>query len=125
MGFRENRDKRYPLVKSFGFAFAGIFEAVRTERNIRIHLVMLAAVAACGVYFEASRLEWLFILTAAAGTIALELVNSALERVVDLVTADYHPLAKQAKDIAAGAVLIYAIFSIIIGLIIFVPKIGI
>ena len=61
-------------------------------------------------------MEWLFILVAIVGTITLELVNSAIERVVDLVTTEYHPLAKQAKDIAAGAVFVYAIFSVIVGI---------
>ena len=75
------------------------------------------------MFFSLNWLEWLFILVAIVGTITLELVNSAIERVVDLVTTEYHPLAQQAKDIAAGAVFLYAIFSIIVGIIIFLPKV--
>jgi undecaprenol kinase len=67
--------------------------------------------------------EWLFVIFAIGGMFALELLNTAIERLVDLVTMEYHPLAKQAKDIAAGAVFLYAIFSVIVGFIIFIPRI--
>jgi undecaprenol kinase len=72
-------------------------------------------------YFSITKTEWLFILVAIGGMFALELVNTAIERLVDLVTAEYHPLAKQAKDLAAGAVLVYAILSVGIGMVIFLP----
>lgn len=124
MGSREKAKPKYPLMKSFSFACQGILESVRTERNIQIHVVLTVVIITFGWYFSLNGMEWLFILAAIAGTIALELVNSAIERVVDLVTDQIHPLAKQAKDIAAGAVFIYAIFSVIVGLIIFLPKIG-
>ena len=87
--------KKDPLYKSFGYAFQGIFTCIRKERNMKIH---------CTV------------------AMALELVNTAVEAVVDLVTEERHPLAKIAKDTAAGAVLIAAIMAAIVGLIIFVPK---
>jgi undecaprenol kinase len=74
-------------------------------------------------YYHLSASEWIFILFAIGGMFSLELVNTAIERIVDLVTEEYHPLAKQAKDIAAGAVIVYAILSVIIGCIIFLPKI--
>lgn len=124
MGSREKAKPKYPLMKSFSFACQGILESVRTERNIQIHVVLTVVIIIFGWYFSLNGMEWLFILAAIAGTIALELVNSAIERVVDLVTDQIHPLAKQAKDIAAGAVFIYAIFSVIVGLVIFLPKIG-
>ena len=114
--------RRYPLVKSFYFASRGIIEALKTERNIQIHSVVTVVVIFIGWMVSLNWIEWLFILAAIVGTITLELVNSAIERVVDLVTEEYHPLAKQAKDIAAGAVFLYAIFSVIVGFIIFLPK---
>lgn len=120
MGYQGKR--KHPFVKSFSFALRGIGEALKTERNIRIHSMMTVVVILLGIYVSLNRLEWLFILLAITGTIALELVNSAIERVVDLVTEEYHPLARQAKDIAAGAVLLYAIFSVIVGIVIFLPK---
>ena len=125
MGFQEKDKPKYPLQRSFLFACQGVREAVRTERNIRIHLAMALVVILFGWYFSLNAMEWLFILAAIAGTITLELVNSAIERVVDLATDQIHPLAKQAKDMAAGAVFIYALFSIVVGLIIFLPKFGI
>ena len=125
MGSQEKDKPKYPLQRSFLFACQGVREAVRTERNIRIHLAMAFIVILFGWYFSLNSVEWLFILAAIAGTITLELVNSAIERVVDLATDQIHPLAKQAKDMAAGAVFIYALFSIVVGLIIFLPKFGI
>lgn len=120
MGYQGKR--RYPILKSFYFASKGILEALRTERNIQIHSIVAVLVVVVGLYFSLNRMEWLFILIAIIGTITLELVNSSIERVVDLVTEEYHPLAQQAKDIAAGAVFLYAIFSVVVGMIIFLPK---
>jgi undecaprenol kinase len=121
MVYQEKR--RYRIGKSFYFASRGIVEALKTERNIRIHSSVAVVVILAGLFFSLNWIEWLFILVAIVGTITLELVNSAIERVVDLVTNEYHPLAKQAKDIAAGAVFLYAIFSVIVGIVIFLPKI--
>ena len=118
--YREKR--KYPFVKSFYFALRGIWEGVKTERNIRIHSMMTVVVILLGAYVSLNWIEWLFVLIAVTGTIALELVNSALERVVDLVTEEYHPLARQAKDMAAATVLLYAVFSVIVGIVIFLPK---
>jgi undecaprenol kinase len=121
MGYQGKR--RHPLIRSFYFASRGIIEACKTERNIKIHSTVAILVVLIGWFFSLNWLEWLFILVAIVGTITLELVNSAIERVVDLVTQEYHPLAQQAKDIAAGAVLLYAIFSCVVGIIIFWPKV--
>lgn len=120
MGSREKR--KHPLYRSFGYAGRGIYQAFRTERNLRIHFAAAAAVIICGFYFGLETVEWLFVILAIAGMLTLELINSAIERVVDLVTKEYHPLAGEAKDFAAGAVLVYAVFSVIIGLLIFIPK---
>lgn len=122
MGLKENKPKS-SLIKSFGFAFCGIVSAAKSERNMKIHVVIALIVIGFGFYFSLSGIEWLFILLAICGTITLEMVNSSIERAVDLATDQIHPLAKEAKDFAAGAVLIYAIFSVIIGFIIFLPKI--
>jgi undecaprenol kinase len=117
-----NRFRPARLIKSFGYACSGIAGAVRKERNIQIHISISIIVVILSIATSISRMEWLFVLIAIGGMLSLELMNTAIERTVDLVTKDYHPLAKQAKDIAAGAVLIYAILSVMIGLIIFVPK---
>jgi undecaprenol kinase len=115
--------KKHRLLKSFQFAFTGIRTTILGERNMRIHLIISIIVILIGIWLSLSKLEWLFITFAIGGMLALEMINTAIERVVDLITEDYHPLAKEAKDIAAGAVLLYAIISVIVGLIIFLPKI--
>jgi undecaprenol kinase len=120
----QDQSRKHPLYKSFYFALRGIAGFARTERNLRIHLCAAVMALTFGWFLEISSIEWLFILAAIAGTISLELVNTAIERTVDLATNEIHPLAKQAKDIAAGAVLIYAMFSVAVGLIIFLPKLG-
>lgn len=88
---------------------------------MRIHFISSIIVVLISFYFSITKIEWVFILFAIGGMFALELLNTAIERVVDLVTAEYHPLAKQAKDLAAGAVLIYAVLSVVIGIVIFLP----
>ncbi|WP_019242633.1 MULTISPECIES: diacylglycerol kinase family protein [Bacillus] len=115
-------NKKFPFSKSVKCAFEGIGFSLQ-ERNVKIHLCVAVLVIIAGLYFSISRVEWLFIITCIAGMFALELMNTAIEKVVDLVTNDYHPLAKMAKDISAGAVLIYTFYSIIVGIIIFLPKI--
>ncbi len=115
--------KTQRLLKSFQYAFSGIKAAILAEKNMRIHLFISMLVIIFGLWFSLTIVEWVVILFAIGGMLALEMINSAIERLVDLVTEEYHPLAKSAKDIAAGAVLIYAITSVIVGLLIFLPKI--
>ncbi|MCM3091422.1 MULTISPECIES: diacylglycerol kinase family protein [unclassified Cytobacillus] len=122
-GSRDKKVRKHSVLKSFAFAFSGIRTALFNERNLQIHLAVAVAVIFFGGYFGISRLEWIIIILAIGGMLSLELLNTAIERAVDLATEDYHPLAKQAKDIAAGAVLVFAIVSIIVGGIIFLPKI--
>ena len=117
----DSQDKSFPLMSSFSFAFSGILLALRKERNMRIHFISSIIVLLISIYFSITKIEWIFILFTIGGMFALELLNTAIERVVDLVTAEYHPLAKQAKDLAAGAVLIYAALSVVIGIVIFLP----
>lgn len=89
---------------------------------MRIHISLGLLVIMAGVFFSISRMEWLFILLCIAGMFTLEMLNTAIEKTVDLVTDEFHPLAKVAKDLAAGAVLVYTVYSIIVGIIIFLPK---
>lgn len=114
--------KRSPLYKSFGYAFEGIFHTIRDERNIKIHLAVTILVILFGFLLHISLVEWLFCLFLFGLITSLELVNTAVEAVVDLATAQKDPLAKKAKDAAAGAVLYSAIIAAIIGGIIFFPK---
>lgn len=115
--------KKSPLYKSFGYAFEGIFTCIRNERNIKIHCTVAILVVIAGAVLGITPIEWCICLTLFGLVIALELVNTAIESVVDLVTTERKPLAKTAKDTAAGAVLVAAIMAAIVGLIIFVPRI--
>lgn len=116
------KQKKDPLYKSFGYAFAGIFAVVTKERNMKIHCAAVVCVMIAGLVFHISPIEWCICLTLFGLVMALEMVNTAVEAVVDLVTEERMPLAKLAKDAAAGAVLIAAIMAAIAGMIIFIPK---
>ena len=111
-----------PLYKSFGYAFEGIFAGIRGERNMKIHCFAAVCVIVAGVLFHISVTEWCICLVLFGLILSLERVNTAIEAVVDLVTEDKKPLAKLAKDTAAGAVLIAAVMAAMAGLLIFVPK---
>lgn len=104
---------------TFRYALEGIGYALRTQINMRVHAVISLGVIAAGIVFRISRMEWLFILVACALVIAAELFNTAVEAVVDLVSPKAHPLAKAAKDTAAGAVLLAAVFAVITGVVVF------
>ena len=110
-------------IKSFGYAFRGIWKAFVTQPNMQIHFIFAILVAICGFLFDISKIEWLFCLFCFGLVLGAELINSAIENVVDLASPEKHKLAANAKDMAAGAVLVCAIFSAIVGLIIFVPKV--
>ncbi|WP_245676211.1 diacylglycerol kinase family protein [Domibacillus iocasae] len=109
------------LFSSFRFAGNGLKLAL-LEPNIRVHAAAGIFVSAAGFIFGLTRIEWCVLLLTIACVIALEMVNTAIEKTVDLVTEEYRPLAKMAKDLAAGAVLIFACAAIIIGCILFIPK---
>ena len=114
--------KKGPLYKSFGYAFQGIFNTIRTERNIKIHCAAAILVTIFGIWLQISKTEWMICFILFGLILALELVNTAVEATVDLFTEERKPLAKKAKDAAAGAVLIVAIFAAVIGILIFIPK---
>ena len=114
--------KKDPLYKSFGYAFQGIFNTIRTERNIKIHCVAAILVTIFGIWLQISKTEWMICFILFGLILALELVNTAVEATVDLFTEERKPHAKKAKDAAAGAVLVAAIFAAVIGILIFIPK---
>ncbi len=114
--------KKPPLYKSFGYAFEGIFAVIKKERNMQIHCCMMVLVILAGLFFQISAVEWCICFVLFGLIMSLELVNTAVESVVDLVTEERRPLAKLAKDAAAGAVLIASIMAAVAGLIIFLPK---
>jgi diacylglycerol kinase len=105
--------------KSFVYALKGIWLAISDQRNVKVQLFVAIIVVGAGAYLRISSLEWCVILLCIAFVIGLELVNTAIENLVDLVTLERNPLAGKIKDIAAGAVLLASVISLVIGLIIF------
>jgi undecaprenol kinase len=128
MDLRDNNSqkkwKNRDLVASMEFAITGVLTAFKEERNMHKHLVSAILAALTGLVFRISAIEWLFLLLAIFLVIILEIINSAIENVVDLASG-YHfsMLAKNAKDMAAGAVLVASGYAVLTGLIIFIPKI--
>ncbi|AET61804.1 diacylglycerol kinase [Paenibacillus terrae HPL-003] len=111
--------RRQPWRMTFRYAAEGVMYALRTQINMRIHVVVTFLVIAAGLSLRISRLDWLFVSMAIAMVIVAELINTAVEAAIDLISPDIHPLAKAAKDTAAGAVLLAAVFAVIIGIFVF------
>lgn len=109
------------LIASFGYAFAGIWYLLRTQRNAQIHCLVGACALALGAVLQIERWEWIVLVLIITIVLAAESANTAVEAAVDVATSMRHPLAKVAKDVGAGTVLICAIASVIIGCLIFIP----
>lgn len=109
-------------IRSFAFALKGIKLVFGSEPNMKIHLIMSFLVVICGFIFTISITEWMICILCFGLVFGAEMLNTSIENVVNLVSPEHNELAGKAKDIAAGAVLICAIASAIVGLIIFVPK---
>jgi undecaprenol kinase len=107
------------FIKSFGYASEGIKLVVKNEFNMRFHIAMTIIVLVLAILLSIPTLQLIILLMLIGIVLALEMINTAIERTVDLVTEDYHPLAKQAKDAAAGAVLVFSIMTVVIGILIF------
>ena len=120
----EKKWKNRTVYASLEFALTGIITAFREERNLRKHAVSASLAIIFGFVFRISRVEWLFLLLAIFLVIFGEIINSAIENVVDLAS-EYHfsMLAKNAKDMAAGVVLFISLYAVIVGMMIFLPKI--
>lgn len=108
-------------LKSFTFAWKGILTCAGHEQNITFHLIAAIIVVAAGFCFGISRTEWMVVMLCIGTVIAAELFNSAIERLVDMVSPEWKKIAGEVKDIAAGAVLITAIAAAIVGMIVFLP----
>ena len=115
-------NKSKNVISSFKYAFQGMFSALKTERNLKIHVTIMILVIIAGIVLKISKIEWIICIILFGLVISLELVNSAIETTVDIAMPDINPKAKFAKDAAAGAVLVLAIASAIIGFMIFGPK---
>ena len=111
------------LINSFKYAIEGFISSFKTERNMKIHVLAMIAVIIVGFYLKLNWIEWCIITIAIALVVGAELFNTAIETIVDMICPEKNPKAKLAKDISAAAVLALAIGAVIVGLIIFVPKI--
>jgi diacylglycerol kinase (ATP) len=109
---------------SFGHAFRGVVVALRSELHLQFHAVATVLVLGLGGYFGLSGLEWALVSLAVASVWAAELFNTAIETLTNLVSPGYHPLAGKAKDVAAGAVLLAALGALVVGALVFGPKVG-
>lgn len=111
------------LINSFKYSFSGLKYAYIKEQNMTVHIIVTGIVIICGIYFNISNIEWLFIMLLIGLVLATELINTSIEATIDLLSPNFNPLAKIAKDTAAAAVFIFALISFIGGIIIFLPKV--
>ncbi len=114
---------KYNALQKFGYAVKGVMSCWKEELHMRIHSIAALATIIAGLYFEIERFEWLLISLSIGAVLAAELINSALENLVNLVQPDRHPIAGKVKDMAAGAVLMVSIMAAVIGLTVFWPHI--
>ncbi len=120
-----SKKKRFSVqerVQSFSYSFQGIKTLLKEEHNARIHVVASILTLIAGLYFRLDTLEWCVIILSIGMVICTESMNSAIERVVDFVSPEYHEQAGKIKDLASGAVLICSIAALIVGTLIFIPK---
>jgi len=114
---------RHSTTKSFTYAFAGLKTALKNEPNIKIHTFFAILAITFALFLKVSTVEWLLLTFTIFYVITLELLNTVLEALVNLVSPEIQPFAKVAKDVSAACVLMAAIMSVIVGLVIFLPKI--
>ena len=109
------------FIAGFGFAFSGLWHAIRTQVNMKVHIALAILALVLGIALHLSAVEFAIIFLTIGGVMVTEMFNTVIELCVDLASPSYHPLAKIAKDVAAGAVLLSAIMSVIIALFIYGP----
>ena len=114
----------HSIIQSFNYAFEGVIYVLRTERNMRIHFAIATAVLVLAFAYEVTRLELIALLVVIALVLITEMINTAVEAAIDLTTTSFDPLAKLAKDIAAGAVLVASVTAVVTGYLVFSPKLG-
>lgn len=111
------------VIKSFGWALNGLKDCILHEKNFRIQYSIALLMVIAGIFFSISATEWVIILLCFAVVLGFEIINSAIEKLCDLVQPDFNLVIKKVKDMSASAVLLSAIISFIIGCIIFLPKV--
>jgi diacylglycerol kinase len=109
------------FIAGFGHAFRGLWYALRTQRNTRVHISFAILAILLGIVLHISPVEFAMVFVAITAVFIAEIFNTVFELCIDLASPDYHPLAKIAKDVAAGAVLLSAMLAVVIGLFVFGP----
>ena len=109
--------------EKFRNAFRGLYVFAKTTRHLFIHIISALAAVILGLYFNVSNTEWILLVFAIGFVFVTEMLNTAIEIDIDLTSPEYHPFARDTKDVAAGAVLLSALVAVIVGLVIFLPKI--
>jgi diacylglycerol kinase len=117
--------QHWALTASFGYALSGLWYAIRTQLNMRIHLSVTVVVLALGLYVGLDWIQWAVLALTIGAVLIAEMFNTVAEAALDAATPHYHPLVKVAKDVAAGAVLLIALLSILVGLLILGPPLWI
>jgi len=117
------RKKKHGILSSFGFALKGCCTLLQSERNVKIHVLALLSVILLGIFFRISRIEWAIVALCSGSVLAAEGINTAIEEMVDLLHPARSEKAGRIKDVAAAAVLILAVASLLCGLLIFLPKV--
>jgi diacylglycerol kinase (ATP) len=112
------------LIQSFNYAFEGLIWTLRSQRNMRIHFAVATIVLVLAVAYDVSKIELIALLLAIAFVLIAEMVNTAIEAATDIATSSFNPLAKLAKDIAAGAVLIASVIAVVIGYLVLADRVG-
>ncbi len=113
--------RRATFLRSFVYAWSGLVYAIRTQRNARVHAAIGTVAIVLGIVLRISPVEFAIVFVAITGVFIAEMFNTVAEACVDLATSEYHPLARIAKDVAAGAVLLNAMLSVAIGVFVYVP----
>jgi diacylglycerol kinase len=119
---RESAIPQAGFWQSFLFAGQGVWHVIRTQRNMRVHLLAGAAAITAGLVVRISAVDWACVLTAIGLVLTTEALNTVVEALTDLCTSEFHPLAKIAKDTAAGAVLISSVAALGVGVAVFLPR---
>lgn len=112
------------IITSFNNAVSGIILAIKTEKNLRFHFIVACAVIVFSLFFDFTRLEFMILLYAITLVVVSEMINTAIEKTIDIITKDYHPLARIAKDVAAGAVLIAALNALVVAYLLFFDRLN-
>lgn len=115
-------NRKFTIKQSFQFAFDGFLYALQTQRNLRIQLIVAIVVITLSTFLPMNAIEWALLFLLIALVIVTEILNTAIEKTIDLIVTEYNPLAKTVKDLSAAAVLFIALTAVVVGLFIYLPK---